>query len=86
MIKIGIVLIMLSILSIIYNRKNYILILVSLELLLLGISLIFITSSIIFDDMSGIMTALFLLTIGAAESAIGLSILTKTYTKTEPKI
>lgn len=86
MIKIGIVLIMLSIISIIYNRKNYILILVSLELLLLGISLIFITSSIIFDDMSGIMTALFLLTIGAAESAIGLSILTKTYTKTEPKL
>lgn len=86
MIKIGIVLIMLSIISIIYNRKNYILILVSLELLLLGISLIFITSSIIFDDISGIMTALFLLTIGAAESAIGLSILTKTYTKTDPKI
>lgn len=78
MIKIGIVLILLSIISIIYNRKNYIFVLVSLELLLLGISLIFITSSIIFDDMNGIMTALFLLTIGAAESAIGLSILTKT--------
>lgn len=78
MIKIGIVLIGLSIISIIYNRKNKILVLVSLELLLLGISLIFISSSLIFDDMNGIMTALFLLTIGAAESAIGLSIITKT--------
>ncbi len=79
MINIGIVLIVLSIVSIIYNRRRYIIVLVSLELLLLGISLIFISSSIIFDDMNGIMTALFLLTIGAAESAIGLSILTKTY-------
>lgn len=78
MINIGIVLILLSIISIIYNRNNYIFVLVSLELLLLGISLIFISSSLIFDDMNGIMTALFLLTIGAAESAIGLSILTKT--------
>ncbi len=86
MINIGIVLIVLSIISIIYNRRNYIFILVSLELLLLGISLIFISSSILFDDMNGIMTALFLLTIGAAESAIGLSILTKTYSKSTPKI
>ena len=78
MINIGIVLIILSIISIIYNRKKYIFVLVSLELMLLGISLIFISSSLLFDDMNGIMTALFLLTIGAAESAIGLSILTKT--------
>jgi NADH:ubiquinone oxidoreductase subunit K len=86
MIEIGIVLIILSIISIVYNRKNYILVLVSLELFLLGTSLIFVSSSIIFDDMNGIMTALFLLTIGAAESAIGLSILTKTYSKSTPKI
>lgn len=86
MIKIGIVLIILSIISIINNRRNYIIILVSLELLLLGISLIFISSSILFDDMNGIMTALFLLTIGAAESAIGISILTKTYSKSTPRI
>ena len=54
--------------------------------MLLGISLIFISSSLIFDDMNGIMTALFLLTIGAAESAIGLSILTKTYVKSSTTI
>ena len=78
--------IILSIISIIYNRKKYIFVLVSLELMLLGISLIFISSSLIFDDMNGIMTALFLLTIGAAESAIGLSILTKTYVKSSTTI
>lgn len=78
MVNIGIALIVLSIISIINNRNNYIFVLVSLELLLLGISLIFISSALFFDDMNGIMTALFLLTIGAAESAIGLSILTKT--------
>ena len=83
MINIGIVLILLSIISIIYNRNNYIFVLVSLELLLLGTSLIFISSSLRFDDMNGIMTALYLLTIGAAESAIGLSILTKTYSKSK---
>lgn len=86
MINIGIVLIILSIISIIYNRNKYIFVLVSLELMLLGISLIFISSSLIFDDMNGIMTALFLLTIGAAESAIGLSILTKTYGKSSTTI
>ena len=59
MINIGIVLIILSIISIIYNRKKYIFVLVSLELMLLGISLIFISSSLLFDDMNGIMTALF---------------------------
>lgn len=79
--NIGKILIILSIISIIKNKKNYILVLISLELLLLGISLIFISSALLFDDMNGIMTALYLLTIGAAESAIGLSILTKNIQK-----
>lgn len=86
MINIGFVLIVLSVISIITlaikGSESYIFILVSLELLLLGISLIFISSALFFDDMNGIMTALFLLTIGAAESAIGLSILTKTSANT----
>lgn len=69
-----------SIVSILLNRNNYIFILISLELFLLGISLLFISASLFFDDLNGIMTALFILTIGAAESAIGLSILTKCYT------
>ena len=81
MLNIGQILIIISLISIIINKNNYIIILITLELFLLGISLIFISSSLFFDDMNGIMTALFILTIGAAESAIGLSILTKTYGK-----
>ena len=53
------------------------LLLKSLELLLLGISLLFISYALSFDDLYGIITALFILTIGAAESAIGLSIFTR---------
>lgn len=77
--KIGHILIIISIISIIKNKKNYILVLISLELFLLGISLLFISSAINQDDMKGLMTGLYLLTIGAAESAIGLSILTKKF-------
>ncbi len=82
--KIGLFLILISVISIFnfiklgkYNKINLIYILLSLELFLLGISLLFIYYSLYFDDIYGITTALFILTIGAAESAIGLSILTK---------
>ena len=81
---IGFFLIIISIISIINFTKlgrkfqfNLIYILLSLELLLLGISLLFISYALSFDDLYGIITALFILTIGAAESAIGLSILTR---------
>ena len=82
--EIGLFLILISFLSIINftnlgkNIKfNLIYILLSLELFLLGVSLLFISYALSFDDLYGIITALFILTIGAAESAIGLSILTK---------
>lgn len=67
--------ILISILSIIKNRNNYIIILLTLELLLIGISLIFLDSSLRLDDFNGIVTTIFLLTLGAIESAIGLTIL-----------
>ncbi len=80
---VGIMVITISLISIIkvtltpININNgYIYILLSLELLLLGVSLIFISSALYMDDMDGIMTALYILTLGAAESAIGLSIIT----------
>ena len=55
--------------------QNIIIILISLELLLLSINLNFIFFSINLDDISGQIFALFILTIAAAESAIGLAIL-----------
>ncbi len=55
--------------------QNIIIILISLELILLSINLNFIFFSIYLDDINGQIYALFILTIAAAESAIGLAIL-----------
>lgn len=75
MLKYSIIIIIISIISIIKNRNNYIIILLTLELLLIAISLIFLESSLFLDDINGIVTTIFLLTLGAIESAIGLTIL-----------
>jgi NADH-quinone oxidoreductase subunit K len=61
--------------GIILNRKNVILILVSIELMLLSINFNFLINSVYLDDRLGQIFALFILTIAAAESSIGLSIL-----------
>lgn len=57
------------------NRKNIILILMSIELMLLAVNLNFIIFSVYLDDLVGQIFAIFILTVAAAESAIGLSIL-----------
>jgi NADH:ubiquinone oxidoreductase subunit K len=67
--------IFISILSFLKNYNNYIILLLTLELLLIGISLIFLDSSLYLDDFNGIISTIFLLTMGAIESAIGLTIL-----------
>lgn len=61
------------------NRKNIILMLMSIELMLLAVNLNFIFFSVFLDDMFGQIFALFVLTVAAAESAIGLAILVVYY-------
>jgi NADH-quinone oxidoreductase subunit K len=56
------------------NRKNIIVILMSIELILLAINFNFVVFSIFIDDFLGQIFAFFILTIAAAESAIGLAI------------
>lgn len=56
------------------SRKHIIIILVSLELMLLSININFIVSSIFLDDLLGELYALLVLTVAAAEIAIGLAI------------
>lgn len=56
------------------NRKNIIIILMSVELILLAINFNFIVFSIFLDDFLGQIFAFFILTVAAAESAIGLAI------------
>ena len=65
--------------GVILNRKNVLTILMSIELLLLGVNLNFATLSIYLDDVIGHIFVIFILTIAAAESAIGLAIITVFY-------
>lgn len=60
-------------------KKNIIIVLMSIELMLLSINLNFIIFSIYLDDVLGQMFALFVLTVAAAESAIGLAVLVVYY-------
>jgi NADH-quinone oxidoreductase subunit K len=60
-------------------RKNVIFLLISLELLLLAVNLNFVFFSIVLDDLVGQIFSLAILTVAAAESAIGLAILVAYY-------
>ena len=62
-------------LGLVLNRGNILKIVMSLELLLLSVNLIFITFSIYLDDIVGQIFVLLILTLSATESSIGLSIL-----------
>ena len=68
-----------SFLGIILNRSNIIITFISIEMMLLSINFIFIIYSKFLDDFLGQIYSLLFLTIGAAESAIGLGILIAFY-------
>lgn len=57
------------------SRKHLIIILISLEILILSSIILFVMSSVFFDDIYGQIVGLLLLTVAAAESAIGLALL-----------
>ena len=65
--------------GIILNRKNIILVLMSIEILLLAVNINFAALSVYLDDIVGHIFVLFILTIAAAESAIGLAIISAAY-------
>ena len=64
-----------GILGIFLNKKNVIIILMSIELILLSVNINFISFSSYLNDISGQIFAMFTLTVAAAEAAIGLAIL-----------
>ena len=64
-----------GVLGIFLNRKNIIVILMSVELILLAVNLNFVAFSSYLGDLVGQVFALFVLTVAAAEAAIGLAIL-----------
>lgn len=57
------------------NRKNVIVILMSIELMLLAVNINFVTFSAYLGDLAGQVFTMFILTVAAAEAAIGLAIL-----------
>ena len=71
----GAVLFSLSVAGIIINRKNLIVLLMCIELMLLGVNVNFIAFSRFLGDVSGQVFVFFILTVAAAEAAIGLAIL-----------
>ena len=77
--NIVITLFLIGVLGLVVNRKNILITLMSIELMLLAINLNFIIFSIYLDDLAGYVFVLFILTIAAAESAVGLAILTIYY-------
>ena len=71
----GAVLFAISIVGIFLNRKNVIILLMAIELMLLAVNMNFIAFSHYLGDMAGQVFVFFILTVAAAESAIGLAIL-----------
>jgi NADH-quinone oxidoreductase subunit K len=71
----GAVLFAISIVGIFLNRKNVIILLMAIELMLLSVNMNFIAFSRYLGDVNGQVFVFFILTVAAAESAIGLAIL-----------
>jgi NADH-quinone oxidoreductase subunit K len=65
----------LGIFGIFLNRKNVIIIMMSIELMLLAVNINLVAFSVSLGDLAGQVFAMFVLTVAAAESAIGLAIL-----------
>ncbi len=71
----GAVLFSISVVGIFLNRKNLVILLMAIELLLLAVNINFISFSYHLGDVAGQVFVFFILTVAAAESAIGLAIL-----------
>ncbi len=72
---VGAILFVLGVFGIFMNRKNVIVILMSVELILLSVNMNLVGFSAALDDLAGQIFAMFILTVAAAEAAIGLAIL-----------
>jgi NADH-quinone oxidoreductase subunit K len=73
--SVGAILFALSVVGIFLNRKNLIVLLMALELMLLAVNMNFVAFAHYLGDLHGQLFVFFILTVAAAESAIGLAIL-----------
>ena len=72
---VGAILFVTGVFGIFVNRKNVIIILMSIELILLAVNINFVAFSTYLNEVSGQIMAMFVLTVAAAEAAVGLAIL-----------
>ena len=77
--NLSLILFLIGILGFVLNRKNIILMLISIEIMLLAITFLILVSSASFDDILGQTFAIYIISIAGAESAIGLGILVAFY-------
>lgn len=77
--SLSLILFLIGILGFVLNRKNIILMLISIEIMLLAITFLILISSLSFDDILGQTYAIYIIAIAGAESAIGLGILVAFY-------
>ena len=77
--NLSLILFLTGVLGFVLNRKNIILMLISIEIMLLAITFLILVSSLIFDDILGQVYAIYIISIAGAESAIGLAILVAFY-------
>ena len=72
--NLSLILFLIGILGFVLNRKNIILMLISIEIMLLAITFLILVSSLSFDDILGQTFAIYVITITGAESIIGLGL------------
>ena len=77
--NLSLILFTIGILGFVLNRRNLILMLISIEIMLLAITFLILVSSLSFDDILGQTYAIYIISIAGAESAIGLAILVAFY-------
>lgn len=77
--KFSLILFLIGILGFVLNKKNIILMLISIEVMLLSITFLILLSSLSFDDILGQTFSVYIIAIAGAESAIGLGILVAFY-------
>jgi NADH-ubiquinone oxidoreductase chain 4L len=77
--NLSLILFLIGVLGFVLNRKNIILMLISIEIMLLAITLLLLINSLSYDDIIGQTFAIYIISIAGAESAIGLGILVAFY-------
>lgn len=77
--RLSLILFLIGTLGFVLNKKNIILMLISIEIMLLSITFLILLSSVNFDDVLGQTLSVYIIAIAGAESAIGLGLLVAFY-------